>query len=63
MPSPNLESRDVTLEQSLTREGDEEVIQWTATVEGIDRWVGTDTPAGALRMLADELEVNGGESA
>ena len=56
MPSLDLESRDVTLEQSLTRKGDEEIVRWTATADGVDVTLGSDTPARALRALADELE-------
>ncbi|WP_395166314.1 hypothetical protein [Natrinema pallidum] len=59
----DLESIDVTLEQSLTRSGDEEILRWTATADSVDVTLGSDTPAGALHSLADELEVNGGETA
>ncbi|ELY83449.1 hypothetical protein [Natrinema gari] len=59
-PSIDLESINVTLEESLTREGDEEVVRWTATADGVDVTLGSDTPAGALRALADELEADRG---
>jgi len=52
----NLESRDVTLEQSLGRSGDEEVIRWVATADSIDEKVGAETAPEALRFLADVLE-------
>lgn len=57
-----LESIDVSLEQSLMRSGDDEIIRWTADADTVDRGVASDTPAGALRMLADELEVHGGDA-
>ncbi|WP_435552728.1 hypothetical protein [Natrinema sp. CGMCC1.2065] len=54
----DLEEIDVTLEQSLMRSGDEEVVRWTATADTDDEEtkVAVDSPAEALRMLADELE-------
>lgn len=57
MPSLDLESIDVTLEQSLMRSGDEEVVRWTASTDTDDQEakVAADTPAEALRMLADEI--------
>jgi len=56
MHPSDLESIDVTLEQSLMRSGDEEVVRWTADADDVDQGVAADTPADALRMLADELE-------
>lgn len=58
----DLEAIDVTLEQSLMRSGDDEVVRWTADADTVDQGVASDTPAEALRMLADELEVHGGSA-
>lgn len=55
----DFEEIDVTLEEKLMRSGDEEVVRWTATANTDDEEasrVAADTPAEALRMLADDLD-------
>ncbi|QCC57336.1 hypothetical protein [Natrinema thermotolerans] len=42
----DLEEIDVTLEESLTREGDQEVVRWTATADGVDVTLGAATNRG-----------------
>ncbi|WP_455448330.1 hypothetical protein [Natrinema thermotolerans] len=60
----DLEEIDVTLEQSLMRSGDKEVVRWTATADTDDEEakVAADSPAEALRMLADDLDEADGEA-